>query len=253
MKESQVIITIDLGSIFERPNFNHRAAVVDDAFSEMVASVKKQGVLHPPLLRRRKSDGYYIIFGHRRIAAARAAGLHSVECQCLPWRPETEVLAGDLCLSLTENLKRRDVGPLERANAFRRLQSLGMTVAQIARAVGVEPSYISRELSFLSLPSSVQVQIEKGGLPKQAAVPLVRLASAGVSAAHIRSVAKSVQGKPSYVASAAVNELIGERLPKGHEVQQKSDMRELTDWACGRYGSLESALKRLREIEGGGL
>ena len=50
-----------------------------DKLDELVASIKKRGVVVPPKIKP-NGKGYRIVYGHRRIEAARLAGLTEIEC-----------------------------------------------------------------------------------------------------------------------------------------------------------------------------
>lgn len=51
----------------------------EDKMVELAASIKARGLIVPPKLRPNGSD-YEVVYGHRRLEAARRAGLKSIEC-----------------------------------------------------------------------------------------------------------------------------------------------------------------------------
>src|SRR6266704_3317833 len=64
---------------------NPRGPVSRQDVEDLADSVKAQGVLSP-LLVRPLGAGYQVVHGHRRLAAAKAAGLKRVPVIARPWR-----------------------------------------------------------------------------------------------------------------------------------------------------------------------
>jgi ParB family chromosome partitioning protein len=97
----------EIAEITTDEEFNPRRAVDEDALAELTASVRRRGILQP-LLARSDGDGrLQLVAGHRRLAAARAAGLNRV--------PVLVTHDADQALedAITENLQRQDLRPVE--------------------------------------------------------------------------------------------------------------------------------------------
>jgi ParB family chromosome partitioning protein len=73
-----------------------------------LGSVATVGVLEPLLLAPRAAGGYTVVAGHRRHAAAAAAGLAEVPAMVRPYTADQRVE-----VMLIENLQRRGLSPLE--------------------------------------------------------------------------------------------------------------------------------------------
>ena len=82
---------------------------------ELAASMRKNGVLQP-LLVRKKGDTYELIAGERRLRAAKMAGLSKVPVFVREVHDE-EMLR----LAILENVQREDLNPIEEAAAYQRL------------------------------------------------------------------------------------------------------------------------------------
>ncbi|MEJ7655008.1 MAG: ParB/RepB/Spo0J family partition protein, partial [Chloroflexia bacterium] len=90
-------------------------STMDAAELESLAeSIRENGVLQP-LLVQPDGDNYRLIAGHRRLEAARSAGLDRVPVYVRPSSPDDNVLL----LALVENLQRSDLSPLDEAAAYR--------------------------------------------------------------------------------------------------------------------------------------
>jgi ParB/RepB/Spo0J family partition protein len=133
---------------------------------ELTASIKRKGVLEPLLVDAR-GDHFRIIAGERRWAAAKLAGLTAVPCIVRKGVDDYERLED----MLVENLQRRDLQPIEEAQAFDRMQTeLGYSQRDIAQAIGKSQSYVSKRLLLLTLPAKVRREVAAGKLPMNEAL-----------------------------------------------------------------------------------
>lgn len=103
---------------------------LDDGF---LASVAAQGVLVPIVATRTDHGELVIEYGHRRAAAAVAAGLSSVPVVIMP--PSADQ-ATRLMAQLAENERRAALSGAERVAAHEQLALLGVSVADAARTLG---------------------------------------------------------------------------------------------------------------------
>ena len=99
------------------PYPDHPYKVIDDeAMDALTESIRERGVMTPILVRERDHDPYRynIIAGHRRVHAARKAGLKSVPAFiCNVSRDEAAIMVVD------SNLHRERILPSERARAYK--------------------------------------------------------------------------------------------------------------------------------------
>jgi ParB family chromosome partitioning protein len=120
---------------------------------ELVASVKRLGILQPISVRfMPDANVYFVIAGERRYLAAREAGL--VELPCWVQRPEEQDV---LVHQIVENWQRADLHPFDLADALAQLRASGdCSQKQLAEMTGKPESEISRLLSLLKLDPDVQ-------------------------------------------------------------------------------------------------
>jgi ParB-like chromosome segregation protein Spo0J len=111
-----------------------------------------------------------VVAGHRRLAAARIAGLQDVPVviRDLDGVQQQEIM-------LVENLQRQDLSPVEEARAYRRMLDSGQTTAQLARRLGVPAARINARLVLLRLDEKVQWMFHRGDLPLTLASVLLRV------------------------------------------------------------------------------
>ncbi len=150
----------DLDIALVAPNpFQPRQDVAGPEFDELVASIRRHGVLQP-VVARQADGGYQIVAGERRLRAAQAAGLTTIPAVVreISDREALEV-------ALIENLRREDLNPMERARAYSRLASeFGLTQEELADAIGGSRPSIANTMRLLDLPEEVQQAIDRGRL-----------------------------------------------------------------------------------------
>ena len=132
---------------------NPRRAFDDDALEELAASIRKQGVLSPLLVRPLTENGFEIVFGARRYRAAQLAGQETLPVR-IKQMSDAEVIEAQL----VENLIRAEIHPMEEAQGFATLlgfEEPKYTIEQIAVRVGKTPSFVASRLKLIDLVPAV--------------------------------------------------------------------------------------------------
>lgn len=106
-------------------------------------SIGRFGVMQPVVLER-NGETLRIRAGHRRVAAARLAGLAKI-----PAVIHADLLDDDewIVHAVQENVMRRDLDLLERVDAIRALRDMGCTWTGVAEAFGVSQKTIKSWLN----------------------------------------------------------------------------------------------------------
>ena len=156
------------------PNpFQPREEWTDGETEVLAESIRRHGILQPLVLRR-NGERYQLIAGERRLRAARLAGLTRV--------PAVVREADDrqmLALALVENINRRDLGPIEKGEAFRRLSAeFGLTQEEMGSQVGLSRSAVANFVRLLDLPETVREMLRRGSLSMGHGRALLGLADA---------------------------------------------------------------------------
>jgi ParB/RepB/Spo0J family partition protein len=139
----------------------------------LAASIRSLGVQEPLLVEwPSPTSPYLLLAGHRRLAAAKLAGLTEVPCLV---RQTASTAALRMEIALVENLQREGLPPLDEANGYAQLTKLGLSQRKIADRVGCSQSHVSKRLNLLELPKPVQTQVGKGALTLEAAALLMKL------------------------------------------------------------------------------
>lgn len=90
---------------------------------------------------------YMVLIGHRRLAAAKLAGLQEVPCAIRRDADEKEQLK----IMLEENMQRTDLTIVEQAQGFQQLLDFGVDIETISRKSGFSKTTIRRRLEIAKL------------------------------------------------------------------------------------------------------
>ena len=155
---------------------NIRARLDDEEQVSLAQSVAQNGIL-VPLLGHYEGDAIIVDDGHRRLDAARRAGLATV-----PMLIAEKALtpAERVTLQLLANTQRQGLKVTEHARALQELmQATGWSAAEVSVRLGrPSPGTISKLLSLLVLPRDVQDLIDAGRIPMSSAYQIVTVPDA---------------------------------------------------------------------------
>ena len=142
---------VEINAIAPNPD-QPRTNFKREELEELSASIQKDGLLQPILVRPLEGGTYQIIAGERRWQASKLAGLQQV-----PIRVKEASDDKALELALIENIQRSDLNPIEEAYGYRRMmERLNMTQAEVAQAMSKGRSTVANALRLLELPEEAQ-------------------------------------------------------------------------------------------------
>lgn len=123
--------------------------------TELAESIKANGILQNlTVVPGEQAGTYRVIIGHRRLAAAKLAGLDRVPCVVVELDEKTQIAT-----MLTENMQRHDLTPYEQAQSFAQLLDFGMSVEEIAEKSGFSASTVRRRAKMAELNQEVLKEI----------------------------------------------------------------------------------------------
>lgn len=154
-------------------HYQPRQLFENTALEELVNSIKEFGILEPLIVSPLSGGDYKLVAGERRLRAAKILGLKSV-----PVIIRTVSEQQRLEISLIENVQRRDLTPLEEANAYKKLiEEFNITQDELAKKVGKSRSKIANSLRLLNLPAEVQALLGSGRITEGHAKVILELAT----------------------------------------------------------------------------
>ena len=210
--------------------------------ADLADSIREHGVLQP-LLVRNAGERYELVAGERRLRAARAAGWERVPVQV------REVDDRQMAeLAIVENVQRKDLSPLEKAESFQRyLQQYDCTQEELARRVQIDRSTVANLIRLLELPEPVKQMLTDKKLTQGHARSLLplgdetvqvdmarRITDEGLS---VRATEQAVQDRIAELDSATLSLYVGDEA-SDKPARTKPPANE-------QIKSLESELKTL--------
>lgn len=120
---------------------------------ELTASIKENGIYQNltviPVNEAVPGEEpkYMVVIGHRRLEAAKRAGLQEVPCAIVRGLTETQQLQ----IMLLENMQRSDLTVYEQAQGFQQLLDFGMDIEDISQQSGFSKRTIRRRLEIAKL------------------------------------------------------------------------------------------------------
>lgn len=132
------------------PHPQNPRKVIGDV-TELAESIKANGILQNLTVVPNNDDwddksDFTVVIGHRRLAAAKQAGLTELPCAVVEMTEKEQ-----LSTMLTENMQRSDLTVYEEAKGCQLLLDLGDTVAEVAEKTGFSESKIRRRVKLCEL------------------------------------------------------------------------------------------------------
>lgn len=167
---------LPIESLKESP-FNYRKTFNPATLQELADSIAAIGMQQPIKARPLPDDQqdlslrYEVVFGHRRLRAAKMAGLDEVPVL-------VEDMADDQVrvAQLSENIQREDTNPIEEAHGLRELNMVhGVRIDELVAKTGKGRSHIYNTMRLVKLSDSVQQAVIDGVIGREIAVLIATL------------------------------------------------------------------------------
>jgi len=158
--KKEAVFYIEIEKI--QPNhYQPRKEFDQESLNSLAESIREHGVLQPLIVTRlEEGKKYQLIAGERRLLAAKIAGLKQVPVII---KDSLETEREKLEISLIENIQRLDLNPIERAEAFKRLEEeFHFSHAEIAKLAGVSRPAVTNTIRLLKLPREIKEALKVG-------------------------------------------------------------------------------------------
>lgn len=157
----------------------------DEDMDQLVASVKKRGIITPVMLRRKEDGRYEMVSGHRRKKACELAGLETIKAEIRDLTRDEAIM-----LMVESNLQRSKILPSEKAFAYKmRLDAMNRqgnrtdltsspvgtklrSDALMAQEVGESRNQIQRYIRLTNLVPELLHMVDDGRIALRPAVEL---------------------------------------------------------------------------------
>src|SRR3989338_9091156 len=168
--QKENVFYVELAKIEANPE-QPRRDFEGEALKELSKSIKKYGVLQPLLVTKIEKEtraglnvSYQLIAGERRWRAAQLAGLPQVPVII---RDDLDQKRTKLEVALIENIQRKDLNPIEEAEAYDRFsKEFGLTQQEIALKVSKSREVVANSMRLLKLPQEMKESLRSGLLSR---------------------------------------------------------------------------------------
>lgn len=192
-----------------------------EAIEELAESIKVQGMVQPIVVRQ-SGQTYQIIAGARRFRAAVMARLTAIPCVV---RSAHDV--GVMETQITENVHRKNLDHIERAEAFQQLMVAGsFTVEQLSGRLGIPPQTIYRSIKLLELTDNLKRELQSKSLDVTLATSIARMPREEQEACYQEAKKKNLSWK------GTENFIIAERKRIGNPYNASRTPRETDRPKC---------------------
>lgn len=141
-----------------------------ESFAELVRTVRQFGIMQPPIVRA-VGGRYEVVFGNRRLLAAREVGLDAIVCIVASMTDEQVLEA-----QLVENAAREDMHPLDEADAYRRLHDeFKHDADEIAALIAKSKSHVYTRLKLCDLSRAAAKACRVGTISVSVAEKIARI------------------------------------------------------------------------------
>lgn len=138
----------------------------------LAQNIAEHGLIHPITVRKIPEQGtYQIVAGERRYLACKSLGHAEIECKVIEPTEDQRIF-----ISLSENLQRKDLSEVEKAEALHELILLtGLTLRPLAQKLGISHVYIKWLLDLHGFPTEVKEMVHSCEVSAKNVRPLSQL------------------------------------------------------------------------------
>lgn len=132
--------------------------LTDEEYTKLLKEYKNNPSeeLRDKINSKKSPEGYTVIIGHRRLAAAKGAGLSAIPCTVSDMDEKEQ-----LSTMITENMQRTDLTVYEQAQGFQTMLDLGETEDTISQRTGFSRGTVRHRLNLAKLDPELLKDKEK--------------------------------------------------------------------------------------------
>jgi len=171
--EKGAVNEIPIDKIRSNP-YQPRKRFDTEELNDLVNSIREKGIIVPVMVKQLGNNEYELIAGERRLRACQELGF-----KYIPAIFKDAANAEILEIALIENIQRKDLDPIEEAQAYQMLiDEFKLTQEQLAERLGKQRTTVTNTLRLLNLPKEIQEDVSRGTISSGHARTLLGLHSA---------------------------------------------------------------------------
>lgn len=150
---------------------NYRKTFDEKGLAGLAASIRKNGVIQPIVVRP-KGKRFILVAGERRLKASKLADQVMIPAVVRDLTDHVDIIE----LQLVENIQKEGVSYMEEAYGLQRLREKGtLDVKEIAARIGKSENYVYFALRLTTMSPGARDMCEKGWIGKGAAFEISKL------------------------------------------------------------------------------
>lgn len=204
--------------VIDVTDLNIRRFYTEATIGELGKSISATGQIYPIFVRPGSNGRYELVFGSRRLYAARLLRLEKITATVADVDDRQAIM-----LALSENIQREDLNPFEEAWGFLKLvNDHKMKLKDIADGVGYDEAYVRRRIQLISMPEEVQGFISQRQLGLAHVDALVRLGTPEDQVQFARSAARHG------LSTVELSRMIKESFGRKQTARKRTSPKELS-------------------------
>ncbi len=205
--------------------------------TELADSIRAKGIFQN-LTVVPADDGYTVIIGHRRRAAAKLAGLTHLPCVIVDMTPKEQ-----LETMLLENMQREDLTVYEQAQGFQMMINMGDTPEQIAEKTGFSKKTVKRRLKMAELDPTILKEVSSRQISLDDFDQLAKIEDISKRNFVLKSI--GTNNFDSEVKTAIKKQEIHKKLPMAKKLVRELNANKISrmDTYGGEYTTVGSTIK----------
>jgi len=149
-------IELKIADIVRSP-YQPRRDFKEEELRELAESLKNNGLVQPPTVRKNSKGQWELIAGERRLRAAQLIGWTKIQVTV---KDVDDLTAA--AMTTTENINREDLNPIEEAVSYKTLQDeFSLTQQEVADRVGKGRATVANAVRLLELPDEVKALVQE--------------------------------------------------------------------------------------------
>lgn len=229
------IVWIHIDALKEHPD-NPRKEIGD--VSELAASIKAKGIMQNLTVVHGKTEGTYtVIIGHRRLTAAREAGLRTLPCVIVEMTEQEQIET-----MLLENMQRVDLTAYEQAQGFQLMLDFGDSIETISEKTGFSETTIRRRIKMNEMDAEKLKEVSERQISIADLDRLSKIDDLTVRNRVLEHI--GTNNFESQFQQAIKTQEIAKKLPRAYEIAKKLKARKIhySETYGGKYTALGNAI-----------
>jgi len=166
--DSGSTLEVEIHKVHHNPRQQRKNFRIEE-LEELMASIKKHGILQPLVVSVRKDGEYELIAGERRLRSAKELAMQRVPIVTRAVNDQEK-----LELALIENIQREDLNAIEEALAYKSLiEEFDLTQEEVSKQVGKSRPTVANTIRLLDLPDVIQTALHDGKISRSHARTLL--------------------------------------------------------------------------------